>query len=165
MTTPNGSASQGTSENNDADVMFAQMMIPHHEQAVEMASLAGERADSPDVKKLAEKIQAAQQPEIDTLTSWLQQWGETPAAGGQHGGPGGGGMMAEADMAQLEGARGAAFDTLFLTMMIEHHEGAISMAEAQLAQGQYPEAKAMAKDIVTSQTAEVQQMRDLLDRG
>ena len=172
------SASQPPAEagqHNEADVAFAQGMIPHHTQAIEMSQLAPERAQSEQVKDLARQIEAAQGPEIDTLTGWLQRWGapapQSEMPGMDHGSmPGmdhGGmqGMMAPEDMQKLQQARGAEFDRMFLTMMIEHHEGAVTMAETELAQGQFPEAKQMAQQIVSSQQAEIKTMQDLLKQG
>jgi uncharacterized protein (DUF305 family) len=149
---------------NDADVMFAQMMIPHHREAVEMAAMAAGRAADARVKDLAVKIEAAQQPEIDTMTGWLAAWGSAPmpdmSGSMDHGGMPG--AMSEADMAALHDARGAAFDERFLTMMIEHHEGAVEMAQEQVAKGSNPQAKALAATIVTDQQAEIATMRQIL---
>lgn len=152
---------------NDADVEFAKGMIPHHAQAIEMAEMALEQAESPDVKALAGEIQAAQQPEIDMLTEWLESWGEeVPSmSGGMDDGDmgGGGGMMAEEDMASLESASGAEFDQMFLEMMIEHHKGAIEMAEAELEDGEFADAQAMARDIIDAQQSEIEEMEGLLE--
>lgn len=147
---------------NDADVMFAQMMIPHHEQAVEMADLAATRAADSEVKELAEKIKEAQDPEIATMESWLREWGKPVPTGGMgHDMPG---IMSEGDMKKLEAAKGAEFDKQFVTMMIAHHEGAIDMARTEEAKGANPEAKALAKTIVTTQQAEIDQMEQILAR-
>ncbi|MFD0904764.1 DUF305 domain-containing protein [Actinomadura sediminis] len=155
-----------TAQHNQQDVMFAQMMIPHHQQAVEMADLAATRASSPDVKTLAAEIKKAQGPEIEQLTGWLKAWGVSaaPSPGMDHGGHGGmDGMMSEQDMQELEQAKGEAFDRAFLTMMIEHHEGAVAMAKTEQSSGQFPPAKKMADSIVTSQSAEIAKMRELLN--
>ena len=162
-------------QHNEADVAFAQGMVPHHAQAIEMSQLAPERAQSEQVKNLARQIEAAQGPEIDMLTGWLQRWGapapQSGMPGMDHGSlPGmdhGGmqGMMAPEDMQKLQQAKGAEFDRMFLTMMIEHHEGAVTMAETELAQGQFPEAKQMAEQIISSQQAEIKTMQDLLKQG
>ncbi|MFH8804646.1 DUF305 domain-containing protein [Streptomyces sp. NPDC017936] len=159
------SASVSQGRHNAADVAFAKGMIPHHRQAVEMADLAPERAESPEVKKLAEDIKKAQDPEIETLSGWLTSWGEeVPAEGGMdhsvHGGMEG--MMSAEEITGLENASGEAFDTAFMEMMIKHHEGAVEMARTEQADGAHAPAKAMADDIVTSQSAEIQQMNKLL---
>ncbi|MFI7423887.1 DUF305 domain-containing protein [Nonomuraea sp. NPDC049684] len=147
---------------NDADVMFAQMMIPHHQQAVEMAGLAPERAKDPEIKKLAADIKAAQDPEIQTMKGWLAEWGKPVPAGGMgHDMPG---IMSAEDMKKLDGAKGAAFDRLFAEQMIAHHEGAIEMARTEQASGVNPQAKELAKAIESTQRAEVAQLRKLLDR-
>ncbi|SCG80425.1 Uncharacterized conserved protein, DUF305 family [Micromonospora echinaurantiaca] len=150
-----------------ADVMFAQMMIPHHQQAVEMADLAATRAADPEVKRLAGQIKAAQAPEIATMRGWLAAWGRPmPSPGGEmphmdHGMPG---MMSAADMARLAAASGREFDRQFLTMMIAHHEGAITMAEDELADGANSDAKKLAQEIITAQRAEIATMREILAR-
>ncbi|PKW18841.1 DUF305 domain-containing protein [Saccharopolyspora spinosa] len=155
--------------NNAADVTFAQGMIPHHEQAIEMSRLAPERAQSEEVKNLARQIEAAQGPEIQTLTGWLRDWG-APASmpGMDHGAVGHGhmdGMMSDTEMQQLEQARGAEFDRQFLTLMIKHHEGAVAMSQTELASGQFPAAKQMAQQIIDTQRAEIETMRGLLSQG
>ncbi|MEU8142197.1 DUF305 domain-containing protein [Nonomuraea sp. NPDC052129] len=147
---------------NDADVMFAQMMIPHHQQAVEMAEMAETRASDKEVKELAAKIKAAQDPEIQTMQGWLKTWGKPAPSGGMgHNMPG---IMSEADMKKLEAAKGAAFDKQFVQLMTAHHNGAIEMARTEQSQGSNPEAKALAKTIETAQQTEVEQMQGLLKR-
>ncbi|MEW2414796.1 DUF305 domain-containing protein [Streptomyces sp. NPDC046866] len=156
---------------NAADAVFAKGMVPHHRQAVEMAELAAARAESGEVKKLAEDIKKAQDPEIKTLSGWLASWGEqVPAEGAMdhsaHGGSGtGAGMMSAQEMDRLKDATGKAFDTAFMELMIKHHEGAVAMARTEQAEGVFPEAKTMAQAIVTSQSAEIAQMRKLLGNG
>ncbi|QIJ66232.1 DUF305 domain-containing protein [Streptomyces sp. JB150] len=158
---------------NDTDVTFAQQMIPHHEQALEMARLADGRASDPEIKDLAGRIEQAQDPEIRTMKGWLESWKQPAAARSgsdmEHGGHGSGhgsddGMMSAADMEQLKGMKGTAFDKAFAEMMIEHHNGAISMARDEQRNGENPGARKMAGDIVDGQSAEVEQLRDILDR-
>jgi uncharacterized protein (DUF305 family) len=146
---------------NDADVMFAQMMIPHHEQAVEMAELAETRASDPEVVELAAQIKAAQDPEIETMTGWLEAWGEPTEM--EHGMdmPG---IMTDEEMAELEAADGAEFDVVFVHHMIAHHQGAIEMAETEIADGQNAEAKELASQIAESQAAEVTQLEGIMAR-
>ncbi|UBU11474.1 DUF305 domain-containing protein [Nonomuraea gerenzanensis] len=147
---------------NDADVMFAQMMIPHHEQAVEMAELAPGRAADPEIKELAAKIKAAQAPEIQLMKGWLTAWGKAAPEGGMgHDMPG---IMSQGDLAKLEAAKGAEFDKLFARQMIAHHDGAIEMARTEQSSGANPEAKELARAIETTQQAEVAQLRRILDR-
>ena len=152
---------------NDADVTFATEMIPHHQQAVAMAELAADRAENPQVLRLAEEIEGAQEPEIQTLTQWLEDWGqETPSGSMDYGDMGHGGseempgMMDEAQMEELRNADGAAFDQMFVQMMIEHHEGAIEMARDEQANGKNADAVALAKQIETDQEAEISKMRN-----
>ncbi|WP_121258984.1 DUF305 domain-containing protein [Nocardioides ferulae] len=156
-------------EHNDADVTFAQQMVPHHEQAVEMAEVAAARAESQEVKDLAADIEAAQGPEIDTMTGWLESWGEDVPDEGMSGmdhsdmsSDDMAGMMTEDELADLEAASGAEFDQMFLTMMIEHHEGAIEMAKTELSEGEFPESVKLAEEIEATQTEEIQMMQDLL---
>lgn len=144
---------------NNADMQFTMMMIPHHEQAVEMADmiLAKDGIDE-RVIALAEQIKAAQGPEIDLMESWLDDWG-TPM--GNMDGMGGG-MMSDTDMQSLEDATGAEASRLFLEQMIVHHEGAIEMAQAEVDNGQNAEVIALAESIIASQTAEITTMEDIL---
>ncbi|MCZ7457159.1 DUF305 domain-containing protein [Streptomyces sp. WMMC940] len=165
--TPPAAASAPRGRHNAADVAFANGMIPHHRQAVEMAELAAARAESAEVRKLAEDIRKAQGPEIRTLSGWLSSWGEDVPAedGADHAAHGAEGMMSPREMARLEQSSGKAFDTAFMELMIEHHEGAVAMAEAERAGGADAAAKQMAGDIITAQTGEISLMRKLLGRG
>lgn len=145
---------------NETDVAFAQHMVVHHQQAVEMSTLASERAGA-EVKELATKISAAQGPEIAAMTGFLASWGQPAPDGAGHGEehatmPG---MMSKEQMTKLAASSGPAFDELFLTMMIDHHEGAITMAQDEIDGGANPEAKALAAKIVTDQRAEIATMR------
>lgn len=158
----------GGDDVNDADVTFAQEMIPHHRQATEMADLAATRSQDAEVLDLAERISAAQGPEIETMTGWLESWGEEvpeDMSGMDHSGMDHGsmpGMMSADQMAALEAASGPDFDRLFLEMMIEHHEGAIEMARTEQEDGSNADAVALAESIEEEQTAEVAEMRELL---
>jgi uncharacterized protein (DUF305 family) len=155
------SSALATAGHNAQDVMFAQMMIPHHQQAITMAEQAATKASSPEVKKLATQIENAQQPEIDKMTGWLKAWGESaPSPGGMH--HRGDGMMSEQDMKKLGTLSGKAFDKAFLQMMIKHHEGAVAMARTEQAQGSNADAKALAGSIISSQSAEITTMHNLL---
>ncbi|MFH9086446.1 DUF305 domain-containing protein [Streptomyces sp. NPDC017673] len=159
--------SASATAHNAQDVSFAQGMIPHHQQALEMAKLADGRASSARVKDLASRIEKAQDPEIRTMTGWLTSWGEqVPMAGTDHsahsGMSGMSGMMSEGDMTALKKATGKDFDTKFLSMMVDHHEGAVEMATTEKEKGQYGPAKTMADAIVTAQNAEIKEMKQLL---
>ncbi|MFD3569485.1 DUF305 domain-containing protein [Streptomyces sp. NPDC058667] len=150
---------------NDADVMFAQMMIPHHEQALEMAELADGRAEDPEVKELVTAIEQAQDPEIRTMKAWLKGWGRPEAAGhGTDGGHGMAGMMSDQDMKDLAAAEGRDFDRTFARLMIAHHEGAVAMAKDEQKNGRNATAKSLADDVVRTQSAEVNALRTILER-
>ncbi|WP_157127507.1 DUF305 domain-containing protein [Cnuibacter physcomitrellae] len=156
--------SSGSSESatfNDQDVMFAQMMTAHHQQAIEMSdTLLSKSGVDEKVTQLAEKIKAAQQPEIDTMTGWLESWGaSTDGMMMDHGSDG---MMSADDMTALEQADGAAAGKLFLERMIQHHQGAIEMAQTEVDSGENADAVALAKKIITDQTAEIAQMQIML---
>ncbi len=162
---PSGSFS--ASPFNATDVQFATDMIPHHRQAVEMAGLADTKASSAAVKALAAKIRKAQEPEIAAMSGWLTAWGEpVPGAGHHDMGDMGGmpGMLTDTELRQLGAASGPAFDKLFLTLMIKHHEGAVETATTAQAQGSNPAVKQLAAAVVTSQSAEVTEMKALLDK-
>lgn len=144
---------------NTADTMFATMMIPHHQQAVEMSeTILGKSAVDQRVLDLAQQIKDAQAPEIELMQSWLDAWGMSGAGEMDHGD----GMMSEDDMAALEAADGAEAARLFLEQMIVHHEGAIEMAQAELEDGINPDALELAQLIVDAQTSEIATMQDLL---
>ncbi|GAB3422569.1 DUF305 domain-containing protein [Flindersiella endophytica] len=152
------------SDHNQADVDFATGMIPHHAQAVEMADLALEKATNAQVKQLATGIKQAQQPEIDQMSGWLEDWGEeVPATGGEH--QGGhtmaDGMMSADDMATLENATGKTFDQQWTKLMIEHHQGAITMAKAELSKGGSDDAKQLAQAVIDGQSKEIATMQAL----
>ena len=149
---------------NDADTMFAQMMIVHHEGAIDMADMAVERAESEEVRSLAEGISAAQGPEIEKMTSWLEAWGEevSPMGGMDHGGMDMDGMSQEEAMAELESLSGGDFDRRFLELMVAHHTGAVEMAQTELQDGENPEALELAEQIVADQEAEIAEMEQLL---
>jgi uncharacterized protein (DUF305 family) len=159
---------------NDADVTFAQQMIPHHEQAVEMAKLADGRASDTEIKTLAADIEKAQDPEISTMNGWLTSWGKPrPTAGSDMGDmpgmdhSGGGhmaGMMSDKDMSELKAAKGTPFDKKFAELMIAHHEGALAMAKDEQKNGKNADAKKLAGNIVKGQTAEITKMKQILDR-
>lgn len=178
-TSATASAADEAAAHNDADVMFAQMMIPHHSQAIEMSDMLLAKQDIPaDVTALAEQIKAAQGPEIAQLESWLEQWGEPtemPETGnndmpgmdmdeGMDGMEGMQmeGMMSEEDMQALSDAQGTDAARLFLEQMIAHHEGAIDMAQTEIEDGQFPDAVEMARTIADTQQQEIDTMRQLL---
>ena len=174
-------AAAQAAEFNDADVAFAQGMIPHHEGALMMSEFALERAEDPRVRELAERIEAGQDPEIDLMTGWLEDWGQpveadsmdgmdhggTDHGGTDHGGMDMGGMdMGGMDMGGMDmedmPAAGGGFDRMWLESMIEHHDGAVVMAQTEIEDGQNEEAIALARVIVDTQTQEIEEMQQLL---
>jgi uncharacterized protein (DUF305 family) len=159
------SATAAAEAHNDADVMFAQHMIPHHTQAVEMSdTLLAKQGIDPRVIELANQIKAAQGPEIQQMQGWLTQWGtpSMPPMSGHGNMAGMSGMMSEQDMTALKDAQGVDASKLYLTQMIAHHEGAITMAQSEIRDGQYPPAVGMARAIVTSQQQEIDTMKGIL---
>ena len=145
--------------NNMADIAFAQMMIPHHEQAVVMSQYALTNTENAQVLALAQEILDEQGPEIEQMNAILARF---DAGMGGHGGHTMAGMLTEDELSSLQAARGAAFDELFLTGMIAHHVGAIEMADDVLAAGADPEVRALAETIVAGQQAEIEVMQKLL---
>ncbi|MFB7939895.1 DUF305 domain-containing protein [Streptomyces sp. NPDC056049] len=154
-------APSATGSFNDADVMFAQMMIPHHEQALEMAKLADGRAEDAGIKQIVAAVEQAQDPEIRKMRAWLKGWGRPESAGAGHSMAG---MMSEQDMKKLADAKGKDFDRAFAELMIAHHEGAVKMAQDEQKDGANTEAKALAGEVVRAQTAEITELRKILDR-
>jgi uncharacterized protein (DUF305 family) len=160
--TATAAARAGEAATHDADdVAFAQNMIPHHEQAVDMAGLAITNTTNADVIALANQITTAQLPEVQAFRAWLVQWGEPETDG--HGGHGAmAGMVDQATLDQLKSLRGPEFDKLWLQSMIAHHQGAITMAQQEIGHGQNQDLISMAKSIVSAQQAEIDKMRQLL---
>lgn len=152
---------------NAADQMFVTMMIPHHQQAIEMSDLLlGKDAVDSRVGALATQIKDAQAPEITTMKGWLADWG-TPYDGSMSGEMSGhasgmGGMLSDQELTTLKNAGGREAARLYLTGMIGHHEGAVEMAQAEVADGKNPAVIALAQQVISSQTAEITTMRQLL---
>lgn len=166
-----------SADHNAADAHFSMMMIPHHAQALEMVDLTmGRPGLSPEFVELAEQIRSAQAPEIEEMADWLEQWdlpvpatGRDHVHGGGHGSSGApmehehmDGMMTEEQMTELKDAPDADFERLWLEMMIEHHQGAVTMAEAELKDGEYADTQHLAQHIIDSQQAEIEQMEQML---
>jgi uncharacterized protein (DUF305 family) len=148
-----------TGSGDPEDVMFAQMMIPHHEQAVEMSDIALARSTDPEITELAQEIRGAQQPEIDQMKAWLGEWGVPVMT--DHSDHEMAGMLSDEEIAELGTLSGDAFDRAFLEGMIAHHEGALVMAEP-VRDSADADVKALAEAIVITQTAEIEQMRQML---
>ena len=150
---------------NDSDVMFSQMMIPHHEQAIEMSDIALDPTvgASDVVKELATRIKGAQDPEIATMKAFLTSWkmSLTPDSSMDHSDMMSG-MLSADDIKKLSSLRGVEFDRAWMTGMIEHHEGAIEMAKDVLKDGKDTAVKALAQLITTAQDSEILEMKKLL---
>ena len=146
------------SQYSSQDIMFAQMMIPHHQQAVDMGTLAETRASNPEVKTIAAQIKAEQAPEIEQMKSWLDASNSGMHMGHEMGMDG---MLSDAEMKKLENASGAEFDKLYVAGMIGHHEGAVQMAQMVLLSDN-SEAKALGEAIVESQTKQITYLKGLL---
>lgn len=141
---------------DEADITYAEGMRMHHQQAIDMADIVLDKPGlDPDVAALAERIKKAQGPEITKMDSWLEDWDDRGHGSGH------GGMVSEADIAKLESADGEQASRLFLDQMIEHHEGAVDMAEAHLEDGTNPEALQLSEDVVRDQEAEIKEMREM----
>ncbi|NEC86272.1 DUF305 domain-containing protein [Streptomyces sp. SID12501] len=166
--TDNTSSGARAEDHNAQDVTFAQGMIPHHKGALEMAEEAAGEASSAEVKSLAARIEKAQAPEIATMTGWLKTWGKDVPTSTES-------MPGMDSMDSMEGtesmpgmdhaATGKEFDKNFLTMMIEHHRGAVRMATTEKAKGEYGPATSMADDVIRTQNAEITEMNKLLGRN
>ncbi|AWR22191.1 DUF305 domain-containing protein [Aurantimicrobium photophilum] len=162
----NGTMDGGMMGNNKSasafsgtDIMFAQMMIPHHQQAVDMSTLAETRTTNPEVLALAKQIKDAQAPEIKQMKAWIESSGSSTDMGHDMGM---GGMLTDEQMTALENAQGAAFDKLYLEGMIGHHEGALQMA-TMIENSSNSEAKELAANIIKSQSAEIEKMKQMLE--
>lgn len=171
-------------EFNQADVDFATAMIPHHAQAVQMANLAAERPLPDELRTLVDEVHTTQVAEVETMVTWLTDWDkEIPETSMDHVNGGHGddmadmsdhdmgdmgdmpGMMSAEEMTELAESSDAAFPELWMTMMIEHHEGAIEMAEAEQDDGHFPDAVELAGAIIDAQRAEIATMEDLLEQA
>lgn len=150
--------SESTSGFSSNDIMFAQMMIPHHQQAVDMSTLAETRTTNSEILALSAQIKDAQAPEIKQMTAWLESAGAGMDMGHDMGM---GGMLTDEQMTALSNASGAEFDKLYLQGMIAHHEGAIQMTQ-MIVGSNNAEAKKLAAAIISSQTAEIEKMKTLL---
>ena len=154
---------------NADDVAFVKNMIPHHQQAIDLSAMVPERSTNPEVVAMAEQISVAQKPEINAMRVFLVQWNENPQDDTSHGGGGGHapmqGMVDDATMAKLPTLEGQEFDTVWLESMISHHQGAIEMAKAEVANGENVDVKSMAQTMIDTQQAEIGQMKQMLGGG
>ncbi|MCF8549281.1 MAG: DUF305 domain-containing protein [Pontimonas sp.] len=156
------SSEQGALAYSANDIMFAQMMIPHHQQAIELSDLAMEVSASEEVLDLAQRIKAGQDPEIEEMTRWLEQSGASSMMEGHDmGAHGMSGMVSEADLETLASLASPEFDVMFLELMIAHHEGALDMV-SMIDNSANTEVRALAEAITVAQRAEIDEMKALL---
>ena len=157
---------------NDTDIAFATDMIQHHAQALQMVDFTMSHDLDPEVQQLADDVRAAQAPEIEIMADWLLDWEQpVPETVRDHANADSEGMdmdsdlpgmMSGEDLQSLEQAEGTDFQQMWLEMMIEHHEGAIEMADEERQNGEHPQAVAMAQDIADAQAEEIGTMKNLL---
>ncbi len=147
---------------NDGDVMFVQMMLPHHQEALQMAKWAQSNASNAEVKDLAMKIQMQGQPQLGKLNGWLAAWDKQPLADDDSMMTSMPGMMSSAEMAKMKKMKGSAFDRMFARTMITHHQGALKVTQDEITKGGNSKVKSMAKTIQTSLRTELSQMKQLL---
>lgn len=164
-------SAEGEAPHNADDISFATNMIPHHQQAVDLTELVPTRTDNAALIDLASRIAEEQTPEIQTMQALLVSWGQDVDAPADHSGHEGmegmegmQGMVDTETMTRLESLNGAEFDTLWLESMIAHHQGAIEMAKAEIANGESGDAKTLAEHIVSAQQAEITEMNEMLGR-
>jgi len=146
---------QSNSEYSADDINFAEMMIPHHEQAIEMSELALLNTTNSEVLQLAQQIKDAQSPEIDLMKSWKGVRTST------HAGHMMDGMLSESELSDLREAKESEFDALFLQGMIKHHEGAIVMAQ-DVAESKNKDVADLSAAIIAAQKLEITAMKELL---
>ncbi|WP_216205254.1 DUF305 domain-containing protein [Amycolatopsis aidingensis] len=163
---------------NDADVQFLQMMIPHHQQGLDIVRQAKQRAGSAEVRQLASAVEATQQYEVETMTTWLRGWNQPITA--DHSAPSGHSAPSEsaehaehsehADIhttdpeviEELARTADEDFDSTFLNVFTGHQHNAVAMARKEADEGENPEAKNLAERIVQSRTAQIEQMLKIL---
>ncbi|WP_410870613.1 DUF305 domain-containing protein [Nocardia sp. A7] len=164
-TTTTATSAAASTDFNDADISFLQMMYPHHAQAVEMAKMVPSRTENQQLIALAAQVEKAQAPEMAQITDLLTGFSEPAPSAGGHGGHDMPGMMTDAQMSSLQAATGADFDKQWLEMMIDHHEDAVGMAQTELNSGVNPASRELATKIVADQEAEITTMRGMLGQN
>ena len=165
-TGPSPTHDSRSAEHNTADIAFAEDMIPHHRQAVDMTAMVPSRSTNPDLLVMATHISSDQQAEILTMKGLLAQWGVPDAPSHEnpedHSGMHIAGMVDGATLNTIQSLSGPSFDALWMTSMISHHQGAIAMAQNEIDQGRSPDAIKLAKMIISAQQREIAQMNHLL---
>jgi uncharacterized protein (DUF305 family) len=156
-----GSSSSSNSNYTGADIMFLQMMIPHHQQAIDISNLAMKNSQDPELLELAKIIARDQAAEIKQMKAWLKDAGASEDMG--HSMDGMGGMLNDDDLAALSAATGKEFDTLWLKGMTEHHDGAIHMTQ-MIEDAQNADIKAFGTKVIKDQSEQIAQMKKMSDR-
>lgn len=151
---------EGNATYNEADVTFLQDMVPHHEQAIEMARMVEGATDRPELNELAGNVIESQTAEIDEIRSMLEDAGEDAGMDMDMGGSTG---MSPEEMEELSSLEGEEFDAMFSEMMIRHHTEAIAMANDVLEEGEHPDVETMARGIIDEQQAEIDQLEGWLE--
>ncbi|WP_198680777.1 DUF305 domain-containing protein [Lentzea terrae] len=149
---------------NSADVAFAQGMVPHHEQALEMSDLVASRTSNSHVIDLAKRISGSQKPEIDRMNGWLRTW-NAPVQASSHSAHGHSDSHGMVELGNLADLSDTEFDRQWLSLMIQHHRGAVEMARKHLSSGTDPAARTLAQDVITHQEKEIAEMESLLPQG
>ncbi|MBG0826744.1 DUF305 domain-containing protein [Planomonospora sp. ID67723] len=159
---PEGSAAPASASSgafNDADVMFLQMMIPHHRQGMEMAALAGTRSARDSVRTLAAAVGATQGDEAAVMTRWLEGWKQPlTAEAGAHDAHGGLHATRPEEITELAKLTGAEFDARFLNVLVAHQHNAVEMARTEIRTGRHPRVKQLARMIDQSRSAQIREM-------
>ena len=156
------SATNGRDSFNSEDVTFASELIPHHRQALQLVRMVEQRDVDPGLKSLAAQIRVTQAVELESMMSWLEDWGVPEPSGDPSVGTGQSGTVSAADLAALEPMSGEAFETQWLRLMIRQHKDAIAIAKVENQRGQYPYAVALANTVMVGQASQVRDMELML---
>lgn len=149
---------------NDADLKFVEQMIPHHQQAVDMSSLAEERAEDPRISRLASDIGFIQSIELEELRGWLLDWGISEGSDDHENHGEMSGMLTDAELQSLEATVGLDFDLLWAQLMLKHHEGAIAAAQTLLQDGKSEDVRFFAESLIQTQSAELEELQAIISR-
>ena len=157
-----GDEGRADDETTEADVAFVAAMVVPHEQAVELAELAPGRAADPELTELAARIAVTQAAEAESMRGWLERRSSRDAAAGDHDhAEDMAGEISRSTIDRAAGLSGAAFDRLFVAAMIPHHEGALEMAEARMAESGDPAVARWARAIATAQALEIDRLAEI----
>lgn len=149
---------------NEADLKFVEQMIPHHQQAVQLADLAETRAEDEEVRSIAMDISFIQAIEVEELQGWLLDWGISHGTDDHDDHGDMAGMLTDEELQSLDAASGTDFDLLFSQLMVKHHEGAIDAARSVLNDGKSADVKGFAESVIETQTAELEELQSIIAR-